>query len=115
MSTVSVGQRAEQVATEYLCGLGFELLEQNYRRPHCEIDIVVRKDGVVYFVEVKYRASDHFGGGLEYITSQKMHHMQRAAMTWMASNDWNGEYQLSAVEVSSWDFIVTDFIEDIFI
>ncbi len=84
-------------------------------RPHCEIDIVAAKGDTVYFVEVKYRASDHFGGGLDYVAGQKLHHMQRAAETWIASHGWDGEYQLSAVEVGGRDFAVNGFIEDIFL
>jgi putative endonuclease len=115
MSTVSTGNRAEQTAAEYLVRLGYEILEMNYRRPHCEIDIVARQAKVVYFVEVKYRATGSFGGGLDYILQQKLRHMQRAAETWVRERGWGGEYTLSAIEVGGSDFEVLEFVEDVWV
>jgi putative endonuclease len=113
MSTIDVGTRAEQAATEYLLREGYEVLERNFRRPHCEIDIVAFQGEDVYFVEVKYRATDQFGSGFEYITRQKLRHMERAAMTWVRERRWRGTYTLSAIEVGGPDFEVLDFIESI--
>ena len=53
MTTTAAGQKAELTATNYLEMRGYAILERNYRRPRCEIDIVARKNDVVYFVEVK--------------------------------------------------------------
>ncbi len=114
MSTTASGQFAEQKASEYLEENGFKVLERNWKRPHCEIDIVAQRSKTVYFVEVKYRASNHFGGGLEYIARNKLHHMGRAAETWVLEHVWKGPYQLSAIEVSGQNFQVTDFIESVF-
>lgn len=113
MSTTATGQHAEQKAAEYLARAGFMVLARNWKRQKlCEIDIVAQKGGAVYFVEVKYRADNHFGGGLDYIASQKLRHMRRAARVWVGEHNWAGEYTLAAVEVTG-DFVVTDFIESI--
>lgn len=114
MSSVKVGNRGEQAAAEYLAREGYEILQLNYRRPHCEIDIVAKRREVIYFVEVKYRSTDHFGSGLDYITPQKLHHMQRAAETWVMSHHYEGEYVLSAIEVGGPGFEVLNFIEEIY-
>lgn len=113
LHTVAVGNRAEAAAAAYLARAGYEILTRNYRKPHCEIDIVARKAGVVYFVEVKYRADNHFGGGLEYIGHIKLRHMVRAAETWVHENHWRGEYTLSAMEVGGPGFEVLEFVESI--
>lgn len=114
MNTTDAGKRAETAAAAYLSALGYEILELNYRKPHCEIDIVACKDEVIYFVEVKYRSSDVSGDGLDYITPRKIMHMQRAASTWVMSKQWEGEFQLSAVSVQGNDFEIIDFIESIY-
>lgn len=114
MSTVDTGRRAEQAAAEYLVREGYEILEQNYRRRSCEIDIVARNHKVIYLVEVKYRADDHFGGGLDYIASQKLRHMQRGAEMWVSERQWHGEYSLAAIEVEGSDFDVVEFIESLY-
>ena len=114
MNTTNIGRRAEGAAKVYLEMRGYRIVEQNWRRPRCEIDIVAEKDGVMHFVEVKYRFDDGQGGGLEAITPTKLKQMQRAAWTWVDEYKWRGEYVLSAVELAGQEFAVLSFIEDIF-
>ncbi len=111
-STTETGRKAERAAVVYLEMRGFEILEQNWRRPRCEIDIVAKKDGTMYFVEVKYRRDDQQGGGFEAITEAKLRQMRRGASIWVEESKWNGEYQLSAVEIAGSDFTVMSFIDN---
>jgi len=110
--STQVGKQAENTATDYLIELGFEVLSRNWRTPACEIDIVCKKDQIVYFVEVKYRSSNNQGTGLEYITPKKLKQMQFAAECWVQDQKWSGDYRLSAVSISH-RFMVDAFIEDI--
>ena len=100
-------------AKVYLEMRGFKILEQNYRRPKCEIDIIAQKDGVIHFVEVKYRHDDEQGSGLEAITATKLKQMRFAAYTWVDEYKWRGEYVLSAVEVAGSTFSIMSFIENV--
>ena len=112
--TVVVGGKAEQVAADHLVRQGYEIVGRNWRRRECEIDIVARKAGVVYFVEVKYRSTDIVGSGLEYIGPQKLKQMAYAAWRWVAENRWDGEYTLAAIEISGASYEVTAFIDSIY-
>ncbi len=40
MNTTQTGLRAEKAASLYLEMRGYKVLERNWRRPRCEIDIV---------------------------------------------------------------------------
>lgn len=111
--TTYTGRQAEQVACRYLIEQAYQIIDCNWRRRECEIDIVARKDAAMHFVEVKYRQTDVAGSGLEYITSQKLRQMGYAARRWVAENNWHGEYTLAAIEVSGESFEVTEFIESI--
>jgi Holliday junction resolvase-like predicted endonuclease len=112
--TTDIGQKAESAAAEYLSSLRYEILDRNWKlHKICEIDIVARKDSTVYFVEVKYRRSNTAGAGLEYITSEKLKKMRFAAMQWATIHAWQNGYELSAVEVSGTNYIITNFIETI--
>ncbi len=113
MTTFDTGRQAEAAATAYLKKQGYAVVAQNWRTRFCEIDIIAQKDKAVYFCEVKYRATDRQGGGLEYITPKKLQQMQFAAEAWVHLTGWTGEYQLSAIEVSGPDFEITNFIKDI--
>ena len=113
MNSSAVGHKAEEAAKVYLEMRGYKIIEQNYRRSRCEIDIVAQKDDVMYFVEVKYRRNDIQGSGLEYVTGTKLKQMQFAAETWAEEYKWHGECQLSAIEIAGRDFVVLSFIENV--
>ena len=93
---------------------GYKIIEQNWRRPRCEIDIIASKDDAMHFVEVKYRFDDKQGGGLEAITPTKLKQMRNAAWTWVDEHKWRGEYVLSAVEIAGPKFTIMGFIENVF-
>jgi ribonuclease HII len=112
MNTTESGRRAEAAAKVYLEMRGYTIVEQNFRRPRCEIDIVARKREVIYFVEVKYRRTDEQGGGLEAITVSKLRQMRYAAAVWVAETKWHGEYELAAIEVAGPTYAVLNFIEN---
>lgn len=114
MTTTATGRKAELAAKVYLEMRGFKIIELNWRRPRCEIDIIASKDGVVHFVEVKYRFNDDQGGGLDAITASKLKQMQRAAWIWVDETKYHGEYVLSAVEIAGESFAVIGFIENAF-
>lgn len=115
MNTTYVGQKAETAAATYLEMRGYTIMERNFRRPRCEIDIIARKDNVLYFVEVKYRATNDQGGGFESITATKLRQMRFAAESWVQEVKWTGQYQLAAIELTGRDFTVMGFIDDAYL
>ncbi|MBP5442862.1 MAG: YraN family protein [Treponema sp.] len=52
-STVQKGHEGEDRAVQYLESHGYEILARNFRTRGGEIDIIVSKDDVLVFVEVK--------------------------------------------------------------
>lgn len=113
MSTTEIGRLAEAVAATFLRGKDYQILAQNWRTRWCEIDIVTSKNNVVYFVECKYRGKSTWGGGLEYITHKKLQQMHFAAQFWAAQNNWSGDYNLSAIELSDNPPQVSEFIKEV--
>ena len=113
MSTTDSGHKAERAAANYLEMRGFKILEMNWRRPRCEIDVIASKNNVVYFVEVKYRKTDYQGSGLDYVTNSKLQRMKRGAYYWVDETKYTGEFQLAAIEVAGRDFVVEHFIENV--
>ncbi len=49
----SLGQKGEQLAERYLNQKGFKTIGRNFRYGHGEIDLIVQKDDLLAFVEVK--------------------------------------------------------------
>lgn len=110
MSTTDTGQAAEQRVAEELVSQGFTILGRNWKTKWCEVDIIASKAHTVWFIEVKYRATDRFGDGLEYIGANKLRHLQLAAELWTSTHMYAGEYTLGAVSVSG-NNIVGELIE----
>jgi putative endonuclease len=63
----------------YLIQNGYTLVERNYRTRRGEIDLIVRKDDTLVFVEVKLRRGTGFGGPLEAVTPRKQHTLRSVA------------------------------------
>ena len=73
------GQRAEQLAAEFLRAAGCEILHCNYRRRLGELDIVARMAGVLVIAEVRTRASNAYGGAAASVGRRKQRRITRAA------------------------------------
>ena len=87
MSTRSVGDRGEETALQYLHGLGYGLVERNYRVPEGEIDLILRRGDELVFVEVKLRSSAEFGHPLEVLSERQKNRVRAAAEVWLAARD----------------------------
>ena len=59
----------EALAENFLRQQGSSVLQRGYRCRFGEIDLILRDDGIICFVEVKYRKSTEFGGAAYAITA----------------------------------------------
>ncbi|RVT45766.1 YraN family protein [Rheinheimera sediminis] len=75
----STGQFYEQQALVFLQQQGLQLLQQNYSCRFGEIDLVMREQQCLVFVEVKFRRSNSFGGAAAAVTQAKQQKLTRAA------------------------------------
>ena len=112
MNTSSVGRAAEDAVAQYLKQQGFKILVQNWKTRWCEIDVVVKKNNSVHFVEVKFRKNAKYGSGLEYITAAKAKQLQKAALFWVSDNNWTGDYQIDGAGVDG-ETDTVEYIENI--
>lgn len=80
------GAAYELKAEEYLLGNGYKILERNFRNRSGEIDIIAKKDGVIRFVEVKYRTTSDFGSPLEAVDARKQNQIRKVAMYYLMKN-----------------------------
>ncbi len=54
---------------------------------------------MVHFVEVEYRKNSHPGSGFDYISTQKIAQLKKAAFHWVKENNWQGDYCIDAASV----------------
>jgi putative endonuclease len=85
LAAVLRGRSAERHVGEQLVAAGWSVRATNWRSEAGELDLVVERDGVLRFVEVKARAEGD-ADGLEAITLDKRRRLTRAAEDWLAQN-----------------------------
>ncbi|MDQ4127415.1 MAG: YraN family protein [Actinomycetota bacterium] len=71
----------------HLVERGYELVERNYRTPYGEIDLIVRKDNTLVFVEVKLRRGTGFGDPLEAVTTRKQTTIRSLAQQYLSERE----------------------------
>ncbi len=77
------GQLAEKYAAQYLQKQGLKLLEKNYATKAGEIDLIMRQNHSLVFVEVKYRKNSDWAQAAEAVTRQKQIRIIKAAKQYM--------------------------------
>src|SRR5947208_16093391 len=73
------GRRAEELAAEFLCTRGFEILQRNYLRRLGELDLVALCAGVLLIAAVRTRSSAAHGGAAASVDRRKHRRITRAA------------------------------------
>jgi putative endonuclease len=76
---MTLGERGEIIAADYLAKQGYKILEKNFRCALGEIDIVAEKSGRLIFAEVKTRTSERFGRPEESVHEIKQRKIVRLA------------------------------------
>ena len=77
-----LGRRGENEAAAYLTGLGYRIVDRNWRCPSGEIDIVALDGTELVIVEVKTRSGRGYGDPLEAVIPQKLTRLCVLAGAW---------------------------------
>lgn len=78
------GIKYEQVAADFLKGMGYNILKQNYYCRYGEIDIIAEENGYTVFIEVKYRKNTMAGSPESAVNGRKIRHIRQAALDFLA-------------------------------
>ena len=93
------GNEGEKLAADFLTGKGFEIVARNYRHRRSEIDLIVRMDNWLIFVEVKTRSSYDFGYPEEFVNSQKRKKILEGAEHYLYESNWQGNVRYDIVSI----------------
>ena len=78
-----LGAFGERLAVARLQGLGYRILERNYRCQEGEIDIVAEEAGETVFVEVRSKRGEEFGSPEESLTPAKRERLLACAEAYL--------------------------------
>lgn len=98
MNTYVIGKKYELEALNILNQCGFQLCCKNYRGSTGEIDLIVKKEDLVVFVEVKYRKNDTFGKGLDAVNIKKGKKIYVTALEYLEEEAlYDAEYRFDTI------------------
>ncbi len=79
------GRAGEVAALRVYLRRGFREIARNWRCPIGELDLVLERDGLLVFCEVKTRTGTAFGGGYEAVTWSKRRKLRQLAHAFLAA------------------------------
>ena len=83
-----LGRKGEAVAARYYRQRGYLLLGHNYRTRLGELDLILYKDGMVVFAEVKTRRSAGFARPAEAVDFRKQQRLIAAAKLYLQNSPY---------------------------
>lgn len=81
-----LGRRGEAVAARYYQQRGYLLLGHNYRTRMGELDLIVYKENVIVFAEVKTRSGKMLATPAEAVDLHKQRRLQKAAEMYLQNS-----------------------------
>jgi putative endonuclease len=95
-----LGSAGEDLAAEHLRGLGYEVVDRNFRCRQGEIDLVCRRGSEVSLVEVKTRAGVSHGTPLEALDDRKRRAMAGTVAEYRAATGLRGTVRFKLVGIT---------------
>ena len=86
-----LGTAGEGYARRFLEVAGYAFVAAQWRGAGCEIDLIMWDGDELVFVEVKTRRGEGSGRATEAVTPRQVRALTRAAQTWIAERDAQGE------------------------
>lgn len=77
------GKIGEMLAAGYLTDHGYSILEKNWRFRHFEVDLIVSRNNILHFIEVKCRYGKHYGHPEESVHKKKIAHLIDASAEYL--------------------------------
>ena len=111
------GNTGEGLAAVYLLEKGYNILHQNWRHSHWEVDIIAEKDTILHFIEVKTRRSKKFGHPEENVDKKKIQNLINAAEEYLYQQpQWKRvQFNVFAITILKDEPVEYFFIEDVYL
>lgn len=94
-----IGRQGEALAADFLFARGFNLVAKNWRCRLGEIDLIVEREGIIHFVEVKARRTTTFGYPEEAVSYAKRRRWFHAIEAWLQLNPKVQRYQADVISI----------------
>lgn len=82
--TNEFGELGERIAARWFERSGWRVLARRFRAGRRDIDLVIEREGLIAFVEVKARSGQEFGDPVEAVHRRKQRSLTKSAQSWIA-------------------------------
>ncbi len=98
MNTIILGRKGEEKAADYLRGVGYVVLDRNWRVGHKEVDLICAYRNKIVIVEVKYRknSAEYLAELMNY---RKKNNLLRAGEAYLRRYKLEKELQFDLIVV----------------
>lgn len=107
-----IGRKGENLAAEFLVKQGFEITARNYRFGRGEIDLIVKRDDWLLFIEVKTRSSYDYGHPEDFLLGLQVNRIFNAAENYIFAIDWQGNVRFDVISIKLGKEVVIEHFED---
>lgn len=83
----TLGNKGEELASNFLIKKGYKIIDRNFRSTNGEIDIIAIDKKEIVFVEVKTRRNMLYGEAIDAITPIKKKHILNTAKFYLYKNN----------------------------
>ncbi len=84
-SRADLGKQGEALALADYQKDGYQLVAANYRTRRGEVDVIVKKNGLLVFAEVKTRSGRPIAAPREWVNAEKQRKIRAATLAFLAS------------------------------
>lgn len=98
-TSIALGFLGESLACDILKKQGYKLIKRNYRTPVGEIDIIVQKDNITVFVEVKTRNDTKKGFPEESVNQRKLNKIHKNIQFYLKDNKSVKNYRIDVISL----------------
>lgn len=97
----TLGAMAERKAANFLNKKGYDLVDVNYTCRFGEVDLIVKNDRYIVFVEVKMRNDNSIAQPKEFVDYKKQQRIIATAKLYLSTNSTELQPRFDVVEVFS--------------
>ena len=99
MNTIKRGKWGEDLALSFLKQKGYTSVKRNFRSRFGEIDLIMKNNEFIVFIEVKVRKNADFAHAREFVSYKKQEKIRTTANLWLNYRNTNLQPRFDVIEI----------------
>jgi len=91
------GRQAENIAKQYFINYCYQIIHRNFRHGSSEIDLIVQKNSLLIFVEVKSKSALRYGEPEKNIRPAQIERIKTASEAFQMMTNWEKDIRFDTI------------------